>query len=79
MPKFAIDAHAVTKWFGEGDARTCALRDVSVQAKFGEMLLIVGPSGRGKTTLLSVISGIQRWRRKSGQAVKWNRWVLRRA
>lgn len=60
MTNFAIDAHAVTKWFGEGDARTCALRDVSVQAKFGEMLLIVGPSGSGKTTLLSVISGILR-------------------
>ncbi|MGF6812962.1 putative ABC transport system ATP-binding protein [Paraburkholderia sp. Clong3] len=60
MPKFAIDAHGVTKCFGEGDARTCALRDVSVQAKFGEMLLIVGPSGSGKTTLLSVISGILR-------------------
>ncbi|MDR6203902.1 ABC transporter ATP-binding protein [Paraburkholderia graminis] len=60
MPKLAIDARAVTKWFGEGDARTCALRDVSVQAKFGEMLLIVGPSGSGKTTLLSVISGILR-------------------
>ncbi|MFM0514086.1 ABC transporter ATP-binding protein [Paraburkholderia sp. RL17-373-BIF-A] len=60
MKNFAIDAHALTKWFGEGDARTCALRDVSVQAKFGEMLLIVGPSGSGKTTLLSVISGILR-------------------
>jgi putative ABC transport system ATP-binding protein len=60
MPKLAIDARAVTKWFGEGEARTCALRDVSVQAKFGEMLLIVGPSGSGKTTLLSVISGILR-------------------
>lgn len=60
MTNFAIDARAVTKWFGEGDARTCALRDVSVQAKFGEMLLIVGPSGSGKTTLLSVISGILR-------------------
>jgi putative ABC transport system ATP-binding protein len=37
-----------------------ALRDVSMQAHFGEMLLIVGPSGSGKTTLLSVISGILR-------------------
>jgi len=60
MPEFAIDARAVTKWFGEGEARTCALREVSVQARFGEMLLIVGPSGSGKTTLLSVISGILR-------------------
>jgi putative ABC transport system ATP-binding protein len=60
MTNLAIDARAVTKWFGEGDARTCALRDVSIKAKFGEMLLIVGPSGSGKTTLLSVISGILR-------------------
>jgi len=56
----AIDARGINKWFGEGDARTQALRDVSMQASFGEMLLIVGPSGSGKTTLLSVISGILR-------------------
>lgn len=60
MTALAIHAQGVTKWFGEGDARTCALHDVSMEAKFGEMLLIVGPSGSGKTTLLSVISGILR-------------------
>ncbi|WP_192839334.1 ATP-binding cassette domain-containing protein, partial [Burkholderia multivorans] len=60
MAGIAIDARGVSKWFGEGDARTQALRDVSMQANFGEMLLIVGPSGSGKTTLLSVISGILR-------------------
>ncbi|WP_250479081.1 MULTISPECIES: ABC transporter ATP-binding protein [unclassified Caballeronia] len=60
MSDIAIDARAVSKWFGEGDARTYAVRQVSMQAHFGEMLLIVGPSGSGKTTLLSVISGILR-------------------
>ncbi|MFM0472167.1 ABC transporter ATP-binding protein [Paraburkholderia strydomiana] len=60
MTNPAISAHAITKFFGEGDARTCALRDVSFEAYFGEMLLIVGPSGSGKTTLLSVVSGILR-------------------
>ncbi|MFM0053078.1 ABC transporter ATP-binding protein, partial [Caballeronia grimmiae] len=60
MPEIAIDARAVKKWFGEHDARTYAVREVSMQARFGEMLLIVGPSGSGKTTLLSVISGILR-------------------
>lgn len=60
MAGIAIDARGVDKWFGEGEARTQALRDVSMQAHFGEMLLIVGPSGSGKTTLLSVISGILR-------------------
>ncbi|WP_355795656.1 GTP-binding protein, partial [Streptomyces sp. NPDC005568] len=55
MANVAIDARGVTKWFGEGDARTQALREVSMQANFGEMLLIVGPSGSGKTTLLKRI------------------------
>jgi putative ABC transport system ATP-binding protein len=60
MPDPAIRATGVIKWFGEGAARTQALRGVSVDAYFGEMLYIVGPSGSGKTTLLSVLSGILR-------------------
>jgi putative ABC transport system ATP-binding protein len=60
MPDPAINATNVVKWFGEGEARTQALRGVSVDAYFGEMLYIVGPSGSGKTTLLSVLSGILR-------------------
>ena len=60
MPRVAIHATGLGKWFGEGEARTAALKDVSVDANFGEMLYIVGPSGSGKTTLLSVLSGILR-------------------
>jgi putative ABC transport system ATP-binding protein len=60
MPKTAIQAVGLTKWFGEGEARTNAVRDVSFEAYFGEMLYVVGPSGSGKTTMLSMISGILR-------------------
>jgi len=60
MPDLAIKATGVVKWFGEGEAKTQALREVSLDAYFGEMLYIVGPSGSGKTTLLSVLSGILR-------------------
>ncbi len=60
MPDPAIKAANIVKWFGEGEAKTQALRDVSMEAYFGEMLYIVGPSGSGKTTLLSVLSGILR-------------------
>jgi putative ABC transport system ATP-binding protein len=60
MPRIAIDATGLEKWFGEGDARTMALRGVDLRADFGEMVYIVGPSGSGKTTLLSVLSGILR-------------------
>jgi putative ABC transport system ATP-binding protein len=56
----AIVARDIDKFFGEGGARTQALKAVSFEARFGEMLYIVGPSGSGKTTLLSVISGILR-------------------
>ena len=60
MPQVAIKANGLNKWFGEGQARTPALKGVSLEAYFGEMLYIVGPSGSGKTTLLSVLSGILR-------------------
>jgi putative ABC transport system ATP-binding protein len=60
MPKAAIVANNLSKWFGEGEARTYAVKAVSFEAYWGEMLYIVGPSGSGKTTLLSMISGILR-------------------
>jgi putative ABC transport system ATP-binding protein len=56
----AISAKELTKWFGEGDLRTYAVKEISFDAYFGEILFVVGPSGSGKTTLLSMISGILR-------------------
>ncbi len=60
MPRTAIQAVSLKKWFGEGEARTDAVKDVKFEAYFGEMLYVVGPSGSGKTTMLSMISGILR-------------------
>jgi len=60
MSRAAISASQLVKWFGQGEAKTYAVREVSFEAQFGEMLYIVGPSGSGKTTLLSLISGILR-------------------
>lgn len=60
MAGLAVRASELVKWFGEGEAKTYAVREASFEAHFGEMLYIVGPSGSGKTTLLSMISGILR-------------------
>ena len=60
MPNIAIQATGLVKWFGEDEAKTMALKQVSLEVQFGEMVYIVGPSGSGKTTLLSVLSGILR-------------------
>jgi putative ABC transport system ATP-binding protein len=60
MGTVAIKAEGVCKSFGEGEAKTNAVKDVSFEASFHEMLYIVGPSGSGKTTLLSMVSGILR-------------------
>jgi putative ABC transport system ATP-binding protein len=60
VARLAVSAKELVKWFGEGEARTMAVRGVSFDAFFGEMLYIEGPSGSGKTTLLSMISGILR-------------------
>jgi putative ABC transport system ATP-binding protein len=60
MPQVAIQASGLNKWFGDGDTRTYAVRDVTLEAYYGEILYVVGPSGSGKTTMLSVISGILR-------------------
>jgi len=60
MASAAIKVQGINKWFGEGEARTHAVKDVSFEANFGEILYVVGPSGSGKTTMLSMISGILR-------------------
>jgi putative ABC transport system ATP-binding protein len=54
----AVVCRGVIKEFGEGDARTVALRGVDLEVNAGQMTLLVGPSGCGKTTLISIIAGL---------------------
>ncbi len=48
------------KEFGEGDTKVEALKDVSIEIKKGEFILIVGSSGSGKSTLLNMIGLLDR-------------------
>src|ERR1700722_17007967 len=50
----------LTRAYGEGHVKTVALRDVSIELYAGELCLLMGPSGGGKSTLLSVVSGLLR-------------------
>ncbi|MEW6544677.1 MAG: ABC transporter ATP-binding protein [Nitrospirota bacterium] len=54
----AVKVRGVIKSFGTGDAKVAVLRGVNLEVQLGELLLLVGESGGGKTTLLSVIAGI---------------------
>jgi putative ABC transport system ATP-binding protein len=54
----AVICRGVTKAFGEGEAQVMALRGVDVEIPSGELSLLVGESGCGKTTLISIIAGL---------------------
>src|SRR3954469_12657172 len=48
----------VSKHYGRGDKRTEVLTDLNLSIKEGEFVAIVGYSGAGKTTLISLIAGL---------------------
>lgn len=54
----AVRLRGIVKSFGTGDTKVAVLRGIDLDIYLGEMLLLVGESGGGKTTLLSAIAGI---------------------
>ena len=58
MPQAKLVANHLVRAFGEGEARTVAVRDVSLAIEAGKFSVIVGPSGSGKSTLLALLSGL---------------------
>jgi NitT/TauT family transport system ATP-binding protein len=54
----AVTLQQVSKRHGVGDAAVVALDGVSLTVEQGEFLCLVGASGCGKTTLLSLVAGL---------------------
>lgn len=60
MPEEIIVAQKVEKEYRRGREIIHALRDVNLTIRSGEFIVIEGKSGCGKTTLLNVLSGLDR-------------------
>lgn len=55
-----VEVRGLTKSFRKGDEVITPLRDVDLDIEEGEFVSLMGPSGTGKSTLLNLMSGIDR-------------------
>jgi putative ABC transport system ATP-binding protein len=58
--EYIVQVQDVVKSFKVGDGEVTILKGISFDVKEGEFVSIVGPSGNGKSTLLNMITGIDR-------------------
>ena len=54
-----ISLQNVNHWFGSGDSRKHALKDITLDIYPGQIVICTGPSGSGKTTLLTMLGGLR--------------------
>ncbi|GIX06885.1 MAG: ABC transporter [Candidatus Poribacteria bacterium] len=53
-----VEGIGVTRYFGMGEARVTAVDHVDIAIESGELVMLMGDSGCGKTTLISLLGGI---------------------
>src|SRR5207237_8261447 len=55
-----VEAHELTRRYGQGDTAVDALRGVSLDVARGKLTTVMGPSGSGKSTLMHILAGLDR-------------------
>ena len=55
-----VELNGVSRSFSKGDETITPLDNVSLKIQEGEFVSLMGPSGTGKSTLLNLVSGIDR-------------------
>jgi putative ABC transport system ATP-binding protein len=68
-----FQARGLSKVYGDGPAAVHALRGVDLDIPEGELIVVLGASGSGKSTFLNIIGGLDR--ASSGEFAFRNRWL----
>ena len=50
----------VSKVYGSGEVKIVAVDHISFEINKGEFVVVVGPSGAGKTTVLNILGGMDK-------------------
>ncbi len=58
-PTMVIRARNVTLSFGQGEGATEVLRGIDLDVERGSSIALLGPSGSGKSSLMSILSGLE--------------------
>jgi putative ABC transport system ATP-binding protein len=53
-----VEAHELTRRYGEGDTAVDALRGVSLEVARRKLTAVMGPSGSGKSTLMHILAAL---------------------
>jgi putative ABC transport system ATP-binding protein len=54
----AVSATDLSRRYGDGATAVDALRGVSLEVTYGELVAVMGPSGSGKSTLMHLLAGL---------------------